>query len=196
MVVGVESGPKAVTGAVLAGGRGRRMGSVSKPAMRLGGRPLIEYPLAALGKVCDPVVVITKRDVALPALPPGVARWREPDKPRHPLTGLVHALERASGPVLVCAADMPFVSVAALENLLEGLGQAGAVVAEAQRRLQPLLALYAPEALGVLRSAEPGASLTSTVLALDPLIVVVPERDATSVDTPEALQRAEASLSV
>lgn len=193
MVVGVESGLKAVTGAVLAGGRGRRMGSVSKPAMRLGGRPLIEYPLAALGTVCDRVVVITKRDVDLPALPPGVALWREPDEPRHPATGLVHALERASGPAGLRGRH------AVRERGCFGepsRGPRASRCSGAQQHMQPLLALYAPEALGVLRAAEPAASLTSTVLALDPLIVAVPERDATSVDTPEALQRAEASLSV
>jgi GTP:adenosylcobinamide-phosphate guanylyltransferase len=35
--------------AVLAGGRGRRMGGAAKPCAELGGRPLIAWPAAAAG---------------------------------------------------------------------------------------------------------------------------------------------------
>ncbi len=171
------------------------MGGASKPSMDLGGRPLVHYPVEALGAVCGVVAVVCKPDTELPDLPDGVERWEEPDRPRHPLTGIVHALERAEGPVLVCAADMPFVEAETLRDLAAHLGEAVAVVARASGRLQPLLALYAPEALPALRAAEPDAPLTATVALLDPLVVDVPERDAVSVDTPDALRRAEAALS-
>src|SRR4051812_35298678 len=41
-------GSNGVIGAVLAGGSGRRLGSVSKAALRLGDRTLVSYPIAAL----------------------------------------------------------------------------------------------------------------------------------------------------
>ena len=88
--------------------------------------------------------MVCKRGTELPELD-GAERWDEPDEPRHPLTGIVHALERADGPVLVCAADMPFVTADACRTLLEGAGGASpAVVAVAKGVLQPVLGLYAP----------------------------------------------------
>src|SRR5918999_238725 len=80
-----------------------------KPARELGARPLIAWPAEALAAACSRVVVVAKPDVELPALP-GVERWDEPDREHHPARGIAHALERAGGPVLVCAADMPFVT--------------------------------------------------------------------------------------
>ena len=78
-------------GAVLAGGRGSRFGRASKPAALLAGRPLASYPVEALGAVCDRVAVVCKRGTKLPDLN-GAERWDEPDEPRHPLAGIVHAL--------------------------------------------------------------------------------------------------------
>jgi len=179
---------------VLAGGLARRMGGPSKPGVVLGGRAMVEWPLEALGAVCERVAVVCKADTALPALPDGVQRWDEPSEPRHPLTGLVHALERAGGPVLVCAADMPFVTAATLRAVEDGRGHAVACVGRAGGRLQPLLAWYAPGALDVLRGAGEDAPLTGTVRLLSPAVVDVPERDATSIDTPEGVRRAERLL--
>ena len=50
------------------------MGS-SKPAAPLAGRPLIAYPAAALGEVCERVAVVCTPSTELPELP-GVERWR------------------------------------------------------------------------------------------------------------------------
>lgn len=194
MVAPVGPEPIDLQGAVLAGGLGTRMGTPSKPATGLAGRPLIEYSLEALAAVCGTVSIVCKRDTELPPLSRRVARWDEPDQPRHPLTGIVYALERRDGPVLVCAADMPFVEAASLRRLAAHRGEAVAVVARAGGHLQPLLALYAPEALEVLRAAAADAPLTATVAALDPLVLEVPDRDAVSVDTPQALEHAEAYL--
>ena len=108
-----------MTGAVLAGGLGRRLGAPSKPAVPLAGRPLIAYPLAALAAACDPVAVVCRRTPTCRRLPAGVARWDEPEAPRHPAVGIAHALERAAGPVLVAAADMPFVTARVCRELMQ-----------------------------------------------------------------------------
>jgi molybdopterin-guanine dinucleotide biosynthesis protein A len=183
-----------VIGAVLAGGSGSRLGADSKPAAELAGRPLVSYPLAALSAVCERVAVVCKPDTKLPELD-GVERWEEPAEPRHPLVGIVHALERAGGPVLVCAADMPFVTVAACESLLGAVGGGRpAVVAVAEGVLQPVFGLYAPAALATLRAAPQGTSLTETVEALDPARVALPPALVQSVNTPEDLAAAAALL--
>ena len=75
---------------VLAGGLGRRIGG-EKAVVELRGTPLLLYPLRALQAVLAEVVVVAKRGSALPPLP-GVPIWLEPDEPRHPLAGIVHAL--------------------------------------------------------------------------------------------------------
>jgi molybdopterin-guanine dinucleotide biosynthesis protein A len=182
-----------VIGALLAGGAGSRLGAGSKAAVGVGGQPLIAYPAAALGAVCERVAVVCKRDTDLPDLP-GVGRWDEPDEPRHPLTGIVHALEMAGGPVLVCAADMPFVTADACRTLLQAAGTSPAVVATADGVLQPTFGLYAPAALDALRGAPAGAPLTRTVEALDPARVALPAALVRSINTPADLAEAEELL--
>jgi molybdopterin-guanine dinucleotide biosynthesis protein A len=140
-------------GVILAGGPGARIGG-AKAIVELRGRPLIAYPAEILrGSLAD-VVVVAKEDTELPGLP-GVGRWTEPPEPRHPLLGIVEALKRAGArPVLICAADMPFVTTSLLDSILATDPQgAPAVVPTTGGALQPLLALYLPAALGRLREA-------------------------------------------
>jgi molybdopterin-guanine dinucleotide biosynthesis protein A len=181
-----------VIGAILAGGRGRRLGG-RKPVRELAGRPLVAWPAAALADVCSRVVMVAKPAVELPALA-GVERWDEPDAEHHPGRGIAFALERAGEPVLVCAADMPFVTAEALSRVAAGLGEGHAAVAVAGGVLQPVLAAYAPAALDAFRAAPPGASLTSVARSLDPVLVDVEPRVAMSVNTEDDLARAEAEL--
>jgi molybdopterin-guanine dinucleotide biosynthesis protein A len=183
-------------GVVLAGGAGSRLGQRSKPGALLAGRPLVSYPVAALAPLCERVAVVCKPGTELPELP-GTERWDEPERPRHPLVGIVHALERAAGPVLVCAADMPFVTPDACRTLLSAVGGANgspAVVAVAGGRLQPVLGLYAPAALQHLREAPEDTALTATVESLDPVRVALPPALVRSVNTPEELAEAEAAM--
>ena len=184
-----------ITGAVLAGGRGSRLGG-DKPSALLAGRPLISYPLAALREACARVAVVCKQATTLPPLPSGVERWEEPDAPHHPAAGVAHALERAGDSVLVCAADMPFVTPAVCRRLAEAAArapEASAVVAEAAGWLQPTFAVYRPAALPALR-ASGDAQLTRVVQALAPALVAMPPATMRSVDTPEALTAAEREL--
>lgn len=181
-------------GAVLAGGAGRRIGG-SKPTRALAGRPLIAYPLAALQAICARVAVVAKGDTELPELG-AVERWDEPAEPRHPLAGLIHALERAQDAVLVCAADMPFVTPEACRTLVGSAAAGGtsAAVAVAGGIVQPLLGVYAPSALEVLRRAPPDSRLTDAVEALEPVRVALPAGVVRSIDTPDDLVAAERLL--
>ncbi len=134
-------------GAILAGGAGRRIGG-SKAVVRLQGRPLVAYPLAALRQVLSEVVVVAKPSTELPSLS-GVTVWVEPEAPAHPLLGIVHALSLAEGrAVLVCPVDLPFVTPATLARLA-GADPAGApaVLAAAGGQVQPLLGCYQPHTL-------------------------------------------------
>ncbi|MEA2308662.1 MAG: molybdenum cofactor guanylyltransferase, partial [Thermoleophilaceae bacterium] len=163
-----------MVGAILAGGAGRRMGG-GKAARPLAGRPLLARPADALAAVCSRVVVVCKPGTVVPPGPWEV--WDdEPPEPRHPATGIAHALGRAGGAVLVCAADMPFVTAAECASLVAAAsGDPVAVVAATGGELQPVLAVYGPEAAAPLRAAaERGEPLRRAAAALDPLRVELP----------------------
>ena len=138
-------------GAVLAGGASRRMGT-PKATLELGGRPLLEYPLAAVQGAGLKAAVVAKRRTTLPSL--AVQRWDEPAEPTHPLTGIVAALTAARGrPVLAVACDMPFVTAELLAAVAARGGQGDLVLPEAAGRLHPLLARWDPGLLPALRDA-------------------------------------------
>ena len=157
-------------GVVLAGGRGRRMGG-AKALVELAHRPLISYPLEAMWRALGNVAIVAKTDTRLPELT-GAVVWVEPDEPRHPLTGIVHALGLAGArPVVVCAADMPLIT----SELIGAIAAAPAdgrpaVVASLGGELQPLLARYEPGALAPLSAAlrRPQIPLREAVAALAP----------------------------
>jgi len=179
-------------GVVLAGGAGRRIGG-AKATVALHGAPLLTYPVAALQQALAEVVVVAKPDTELPPLP-GVAIWTEPPEPRHPLTGIVHALAFAGErPVLVSAGDLPFASVGLARELADA-DAAGtpAVVPRAGGRLQPLFARYEPSALAPLAAALAAPDglgrLTEIVAALGPRVVeLADERAFFNVNAPEDL---------
>jgi molybdenum cofactor guanylyltransferase len=161
-----------IVGAVLAGGASRRMGT-PKATLELGGRPLLEYPLAAVqGAGLEPAVV-AKPGSPLPPL--AVPRWDEPAEPVHPLTGIVAALTAARGrPVLAVACDMPFVTAELLADLAARAGPL--VVPEVDGRLHPLLARWDPSLLPALRDALEREA---------PLHVVATELDGQRIDEAE-----------
>jgi molybdenum cofactor guanylyltransferase len=170
---------------VLAGGRARRLGG-AKATAQLGGRPLVAWPVAALRAVLDEVVVVAKRSTPLPPL--DVPVWVEPDEPRHPRAGIVHALERANGrAVLACACDLPLVTPLLVRTIAHAEGTV-AVVPRAGGRLQPLLARYEPAALAALSAAPADEPLTATVEALGPSVLDIADDGAfTNANTPEEL---------
>ena len=173
-------------GAILAGGAGKRLGGVSKATVELDGRPLAAHVAETLARVCDPVAIVCKPDTELPDLP-GVERWDEPAEPRHPLTGIIHALERADGPVLVCAVDMPWVTEDACRSLLDAAPGGVAAIAVTGGEMCPVLGVYSPGALETLRGAPADAPLRETVEALDPVRVALPPPLVRSVNAPDDL---------
>lgn len=183
-------------GVLLAGGAARRLGGRPKAALELGARPLIAYPAAALEPVCARLAVVCKPDSELPELD-GVERWDEPARPRHPLTGIVHALERAGEAVLVCAADMPYVTPDACRSLIDAGARgehARAAVAVGAGQVCAVFGVYPPDALAPLRAAPADRPLSETVEMLAPAHVALAPALLRSVNTREDLNQAEATL--
>jgi molybdopterin-guanine dinucleotide biosynthesis protein A len=185
-------------GVLLAGGRGSRLGG-AKALAPLGGQPLICHALAALRGAVGEVAIIAKPDTELPEIA-GVAVWREPAEPRHPLVGIVHALACADGrPVLVCAADMPFVTRDVLAALAaaDPAGAPAVVATSAECGLQPLLGCYEPAAGALLAEAarEGTAPVRGVVSALGPRLFEVTDPQVLfNVNSAEDLAVAEALL--
>jgi molybdenum cofactor guanylyltransferase len=198
--------------AILAGGRGNRLGG-AKPAAQLGRMPLIAYPLAAAREAGLDVVVIAKPQTRLPPLQCDVIHERAVE--HHPLHGLLVALAEAGArsPGCACVAvgcDMPFVGAPLLGWLAAEGGDAApqrarrdALVSRAQGHLQPLLARYFPGHAAALEAAlHRGQSLTAAAESLCPRIVHEselrrfgdPARLCFSVDSDDDLRRAHEML--
>ncbi len=132
-----------VIGAVLAGGRGRRMGK-DKLAMELAGKTLLERALDALIEAGMTPVVILRQDQREPATPAGTQVLRDEVEDAGPLGG-IHALLRWL-PVewaLAVPSDQPFL----VPKLLRGLiGQESddldAVVGRSPSGIEPLPGAY------------------------------------------------------
>jgi len=184
-------------GAILAGGGGRRIGG-DKAIVELHGRPLISYPLETVRRELGKVVILAKADTRLPYVS-GVTVWIEPDSRRHPIIGIMQAIALADGrPVLVCGADLPFVSVGLVKRLARANpGRAPAVIACAQGEMQPLLGCYQRRALPLLRADAAALTrpLRETIAAIDPVRFEVDDPDELfDVDTPDDLLQAAAMM--
>jgi molybdenum cofactor guanylyltransferase len=167
--------------AVLAGGRGTRMGG-AKAVADFGGEPLIARPLRAAAAAGLDAVVVAKTSTSLPAL--DVPVWHEPDEPSHPLLGIVTALERAQRPVVAIGCDMPFATPDLLARLAAGPEAAVRTCGE----IAPFPARYEPAALPALRAALAlEAPVRATLAALQPGTIDVDERLVASINTPDEL---------
>jgi molybdopterin-guanine dinucleotide biosynthesis protein A len=182
-------------GAILAGGGGRRIGG-DKAVVELRGRPLISYPLEAVREALGTVSILAKADTRLPYVT-GATVWIEPEPRRHPLVGIVQALALAEGrPVLVCGADLPFVSAQLIKRLARANpGRAPAVIACTRGEMQPLLGCYQRRALPLLREDALAAScpVRETIAAIDPVLLEVDDpEELFDIDSPDDLLQAAA----
>jgi len=190
-----SDGSTVAVGAVLAGGAGRRIGG-AKATLELAGRPLISYPLEAVAGAGLEPVVVAKRDSQLPPLDCAVIG--EPDRPRHPLCGVLAALRHAgSRPVVIVGCDMPFANA----RLLAWLGSTPEplVVPSVHNQLQPLLARYGTGLAPALETAmADGQAMQCTIESLRPRVVAEadlarfgdPRRLCFNVNTPADLKQA------
>ena len=134
--------PAQLTGAILAGGRSRRLGQ-DKAGLRLGGKPLALWVAAALSPVVSDCWLITNQPLAHLAL--GLPLLTDLKPSQGPLGGLLTALFYARTPwVLAAAVDAPFPAPALLAALagcaVKGARQA--VVCRSPRGLEPFPGLY------------------------------------------------------
>lgn len=191
-----------LVGAILAGGRSSRFGGAPKGLARVGGARLVDRAAAALGSVCDDLVLVAHAPDAAAWLPG--ARVVADVRPGLGALGGVHAaLAHAGAAVIVVAWDMPFVPASLLAELRDvGRRGADAVVPVGDDGPEPLCAFYGPRCLaaagalldrGERRARALAESVDTVWLAADRLARHGdPAVTMLSVNAPADLARAEA----
>ncbi|WP_216897778.1 NTP transferase domain-containing protein [Nocardia alni] len=179
---------------VLAGGRATRMGGVDKPALVVGGRSMLETALSAVASCAHTVVVGPYR----PELGPGILQAREVPAGSGPVAAIavgLTALADTADLVVVLAADMPFLTAGAVEQLISQVGATGAdatFAADDSGRPQYLVGVWRRAALlaGLERLGTP---------VNQPMKALIPAHTATlaldtvaDCDTPDDIARARA----
>jgi molybdopterin-guanine dinucleotide biosynthesis protein A len=124
--------PQDITGLILAGGRGSRMGGVDKGLQNFNGMPLALHTLMRLGPQVESVMVNANRNLsAYESF--GASVW--PDASADfagPLSGFLVGLERAETPyVLTVPCDTPRLPLDLAERLAEALLREDADIAMA-----------------------------------------------------------------
>jgi len=158
-------GSPGVTGLILAGGRSTRFGA-DKARHPVAGRAMIEHVVAAVAAVTDAVLISVAEVPSddMPAVRYVVDRYAEAG----PLAGLHAGLEAAGTPwVLAVACDMPFLTPAVLQRLLDArTPNVAAVVARTpDGQGHPLCACYHRDARPLVE-----ARLASGTLAMHALL--------------------------
>src|SRR5580692_11331783 len=124
-----------MTGLVLAGGRGSRMGGVDKGLQSYGGRPLAQHALMRLLPQVGPAMINANRNLDV-YRSMGVPVWPDevPDYPG-PLAGMLAGLAHCETPLMATVpCDTPNFPLDLVARLASGLEQAGADIAVAYTR--------------------------------------------------------------
>lgn len=129
---------KGIAGVVLAGGQGRRMGSIDKGLREFRGRPLVAWAIERLAPQVDELFVSANRNADIyagfgyPVLGDVVAGYAGP------LAGLHAALTHARRPLVATVpCDSPFLPHDLVARLAGALAAAGATIAIARTGSQP-----------------------------------------------------------
>lgn len=154
-----------IPGAILAGGRSRRMGQ-DKALIGINGIPLARHMLQILDLAgCSPVVLVGRQ----PALQSLNLRVLAEEAPlAHPLAGVVHALEHfVDCLVLFCPVDLPVLES---EDIRAMVSLGHPCVARSGGGLHPLLCVLGPDSLGPARNVlASSGSAHELVSALHPV---------------------------
>ncbi len=148
-------GAASITGLVLAGGRGQRMGGVDKGLQRFRGRPLVEHAIARLAPQVHEILVSANRNVeTYAALAARVLVDDSSDALESypgPLAGILAGLRAARTPWLaVVPCDAPFLPTDLVTRLAAAASTGDGTGAVVQRdhgahglRLEPVCCLLA-----------------------------------------------------
>jgi molybdopterin-guanine dinucleotide biosynthesis protein A len=188
-----------ITGLILAGGRGSRMGGVDKGLQNHAGAPLAMHALMRLGPQVGDVMINANRNLgayeamSVPVWPDTVADYAGP------LAGFLAGLERCETPWLVTVpCDSPLFPTDLVRRLADAAEAAGAEIAMAATRedgrlqVQPVFCLMKAELLESLLAFTQGGQRKIDKWTAQHRCVEVAFDDAAAfanANTPDELQR-------
>ena len=189
------------TATILAGGRGRRLGGVSKALLSVGERRIIDRQLTTLRSVVDHVAIVADDHMQFADL--GVPVWPDTLPGAGPLGGILTALLNATtSQVLVVAGDMPFLNTRVLTHLLEAGRRVDVAIPRTDDGLHPLCASWGSGCIspirrhieaGMLKVLETLPTLNVHEVTSEELLALDPENTALfNVNTPDDYERARA----
>lgn len=155
MISPPETGLVQIIGLVLAGGTSSRLGQ-DKVVLRYHNQTLLERAVRVLGTCCSRVV-ISCRDPHI--VPPHLEIVVDETGRIGPLGGIITALRQLGGPLLALACDLPLMDQSFLRKLITARARRpdSCLMTTWQERgsdrLQPLVAIYEPEALPLLEAS-------------------------------------------
>jgi len=192
-----EAGREAVTGVVLAGGQGRRMGGVDKGLVELDGKPMIAHVLDRFRPQVAELLINANQNTerygafGYPVVADAVGGFAGP------LAGLHAAMARATHSLVATVpCDSPFLPFDLVQRLMEGLTTNAAELAVARTFDQPhpVFALVRQSVAGNLQTflASGGRKIDAWYAALKVVEVTFDdEADAfRNINTREELDRA------
>ena len=192
-------------GAVLAGGRGRRIGG-DKPSLEVGDKTLVRYAVDALRSVGLEVALVLRPDQPVPLTAHTIATVRDEIEDAGPLAGLQALLRWL--PVewaVVTACDQPFLAPPLLRGLLtQPRDHVDVVMPEGHDGPEPLPALYRRTCLPAVETALARGERSLRELVARLRSRRVPQEQVrrwdpdlvsfVNVNTPDDLERARASV--
>jgi molybdopterin-guanine dinucleotide biosynthesis protein A len=163
---------------VLAGGSARRMAGADKPFVDVGGRPLIDYALAAV-RAAGQIIVVGPRRSGIS----GVLWCREQPAGGGPVAAVAAGVELVNADVVVVlAADQPDIGPA-VPVLVNALGENDLALLQADGRLNYLAAAWRTSALQArLAHLETTEGASMRLLVDGARMVEVPDDQGWSVD--------------
>jgi len=154
-----------VAAAILAGGKARRLGGLVKSTLVLDGIRIIDRQIAVLRKVANPIFIVAQDPEPFASLGLEVLADVVPDCGA--LGGVYTAIVRSPRPrTLIVAGDLPFLSEALLERLVERT-DADLVVPRGPRGYEPLCAVYSSACAEPIRRRLENGALKAAVLPED-----------------------------
>lgn len=138
--------------AILAGGNSSRFGR-DKALETYAGQSMLKHIAAEALQTGLPVAVIGREKPENWSLPE-ISFLPDDEQDLGPIGGLITALSHANGPVMLCACDMPLLTVDAMRWLLEQEREPAhdGIVTITDRGLEPLFSIYAESVLPKARA--------------------------------------------
>lgn len=145
-----------VTGVILAGGQGRRMGGEDKGWVEFQGQPMIQHILERLSDQVDEIIIVANRnqsryaDLGVRVVEDLITGFQGP------LVGIATGLTHAShDQVVFVPCDGPFISRELVSRFSEEYNHSGkpVIVADDGERLQPMVVMLQKQLLPALQSA-------------------------------------------